>query len=136
MRNFRLVRNGLTIAALLGGLAVVCDQWVHAAEGANPALEAARREFFESRIRPVLAAHCQECHGAKKHQGGLRLDWREPVLKGGDSGPAIELGHPEDSLLVRVLDHSETGLEMPKGAARLPDRVIKDFKQWNQGRGV
>ena len=46
-------------------------------------------DFFEKRVRPVLATHCFECHGAKKQRGGLRLDTRAGALAGGDLGPAI-----------------------------------------------
>src|SRR5579871_4831066 len=54
-------------------------------------------EFFEKQVRPVLVEHCYECHsaGAKKLKGGLRLDSRAGLLKGGDSGPAIVAGQPE-----------------------------------------
>jgi hypothetical protein len=52
--------------------------------------------FFETKIRPVLVTHCYECHaeGAKIVQGGLRVDHRAGLLKGGDSGPAITPGKP------------------------------------------
>lgn len=98
--------------------------------GDEPPAIAARREFFEAKIRPVLAAHCQSCHGSQKALAGLRVDWRVPFRKGGDSGEAFTPGHPDDSLLLRVLDHSEPGLAMPKKAARLPDSVVKDFRTW------
>ncbi len=113
-------------ATLLIGLAV--GSFAHGDEG--PQTDRVRREFFEAKIRPVLAAHCQACHGAQKKQGGFRVDWREPFLRGGDSGPAFEPGHPEESLLLRVLNHSEPGLEMPKKAAKLPADVVKDFRTW------
>src|SRR5690349_8783385 len=56
--------------------------------------------FFETRVRPILATHCQKCHGAKKQRGDLRLDSREAVLRGGDSGPAAVVGEPDRSLLL------------------------------------
>ena len=51
-------------------------------------------EFFEKRIRPLLSEHCYKCHSAQseKLKGGLRLDGRELLLKGGDSGPAVVPG--------------------------------------------
>ena len=49
-------------------------------------LEAAQEEFFEAKVRPVLADNCLECHGAEKHKGGLRLDVRAAMLKGGEPG--------------------------------------------------
>ena len=82
-----------------------------AGEGAIPALAAPQfageptaeqTEFFEKRIRPVLVEHCYECHsaGAKKIKGGLVLDSRAGVRKGGDTGPAIAPGEPDASLLI------------------------------------
>ncbi len=92
--------------------------------------EAARREFFEARIRPVLAAECYSCHGARKQQGGLRLDWREGWMKGGYSGPAVEPGQPDDSLLVLLIEHQDVGEEMPKGSPKLSEATIRDFRDW------
>lgn len=86
-------------------------------------------EFFEAKIRPVLVAHCQECHSStsKSLKGGLQLDHRDGVLKGGDSGPSIVPDKPEESLLLKALKYD--GFEMPpKG--RLPANVVADFEQW------
>ena len=85
--------------------------------------------FFEARIRPVLARHCYQCHSAdaKKLGGDLLLDARDRVLRGGDSGPAVEPGDPEASLLLQAIRYD--GLEMPP-SGKLPDRVIADFEQW------
>ena len=53
---------------------------------------AEREEFFEARVRPVLASHCLECHGVEKHKGSLRLDARDAMLKGGETGPVVVPG--------------------------------------------
>jgi len=85
--------------------------------------------FFETKIRPVLVEHCYECHaaGAKIVQGGLRVDHRTGLLRGGDSGPAVVPKQAEQSLLLKALRYDE--FEMPpKG--KLPDSVIKDFEAW------
>ncbi len=100
------------------------------ARGAESPSDTTRREFFEAKIRPVLAAQCYSCHGALKQKGGLRVDSRDALRRGGDSGPAIEPGKPEGSLLVQVLEHSEPGLEMPKDAARLPESVVREVRAW------
>ena len=62
--------------------------------------------FFESRIRPVLVEHCYKCHSgrAKSPKGGLRVDSREALLRGGENGPAVVPGKPDDSLLVKALE--------------------------------
>lgn len=87
--------------------------------------------FFESRIRPVLVQHCYECHAAdsKIVRGGLLLDTRDALLKGGDSGPGLVAGQPENSLLIQALYYDS--LQMPP-AGKLPDTVIADFKEWIQ----
>ena len=57
-------------------------------------------DFFESRVRPVLVKHCQDCHGAKKQEGGLRLDSRDGWMRGGDRGETISVGQADKSLLI------------------------------------
>ncbi|HEX5444093.1 MAG TPA: DUF1553 domain-containing protein [Pirellulales bacterium] len=88
-------------------------------------------EFFETRIRPVLVEHCFECHGGgeKRTQGGLRLDSREGWATGGDSGPAMAPGQPDESLLLTALDYRDSSLQMPP-RGRLPQNIIDDFRRW------
>jgi hypothetical protein len=64
-------------------------------------------EFFESKVRPLLATQCYSCHSSKATvvQGGLRLDSRETILRGGHSGPALVPGNPDQSRLIRALRH-------------------------------
>ena len=86
-------------------------------------------QFFEQKIRPVLAQHCYACHSAdadqkKKLKGGLYLDFAEGLLTGGDSGPAIVKGKAAESLLIKALKYD--GLEMPP-TGKLPPEVVADF---------
>lgn len=92
--------------------------------------QAARFDFFEAKIRPVLSAECYECHDATKHKGGLRLDYRDGWMKGGDSGPAIVPGDSTKSLLFKAITHEDKELKMPEKGAKLEDQVIADFKTW------
>ena len=62
-------------------------------------------EFFETRVRPVLAVNCYSCHGPDKQFNALRLDSREAMLTGGKRGPAIVAGKPVESLLVQAVRH-------------------------------
>ncbi len=90
-----------------------------------------QREFFESRIRPILAQECYECHSeATKAKGGLLLDSRPGWEKGGDSGPVIDLGMPDDSLLLRSISHELPDLKMPKAGAQLEPQIVEDFRTW------
>ncbi|MEW4568556.1 c-type cytochrome domain-containing protein [Tautonia sp. JC769] len=87
--------------------------------------------FFEKKIRPVLIERCYACHSsqAKPPKAGFRVDTRSGLRRGGHSGPAIEPGRPDDSLLIRVLEHtSEIAMMPPDG--RLPDAVLDDFRAW------
>jgi len=73
----------------------------------------ASAEFFEKKVRPVLVEKCHRCHGGKLQKGGLRLDSRESLLKGGESGPVVSPGHPEKSELVRAINYEADGFQMP-----------------------
>jgi cytochrome c553 len=102
------------------------------ASGPAIAAEEVGTAFFETRIRPVLATHCYECHSREADQakGGLRLDDRAAVLRGGDSGPALVPGDPDASLLLRAIRHEDPDLEMPPRKARLPEAVLADVARW------
>ncbi len=88
--------------------------------------------FFEKKIRPVLVEHCYECHSAqsKKVKGGLLLDTRDGLLKGGDTGPALVPGKPEESLLVRAVRYTDKDLQMPPKDKKLSDAAIADLEEW------
>jgi hypothetical protein len=88
-------------------------------------------EFFEKKIRPVLIENCYACHAAKMKnpKGGLVLDTKAGLLKGGVSGPVIVPGKPNESLLLRAIRHNDLQLKMPPGD-KLPDSVVSDFEQW------
>ena len=94
------------------------------------ALTPEHTEFFERKIRPVLVEHCYECHSTtgKKIKGGLVLDSRAGMQKGGDTGPAITPGDPEASLLIQAIRHTDAELAMPK--KKLPESVIADLEAW------
>lgn len=84
--------------------------------------------FFEKRVRPVLVAHCFECH-SEKTKGGLRLDSRERLLLGGDSGAAAIEGDSEASLLIQAIEYGADSNQMPP-KKKLSDSVIRDLKKW------
>ncbi len=85
-------------------------------------------QFFETRIRPLLAENCHSCHGSKKQWAGLRLDNRASVLKGGESGPAIVPGKPEESLLIQAVKQDGDIVMPPEG--ELTERQIADLSEW------
>ena len=85
-------------------------------------------EFFEKKVRPILAARCQGCHGPDKQKGGLRLDARATVLAGGSTGPAVVPGNPKESLLVDAINYGETYQMPPK--SKLPPEEIATLTEW------
>ncbi len=95
------------------------------------AVHQAKAEFFERKVRPVLVEHCFSCHSmtAKKIKGKLSLDHRADLLKGGETGPAIEPGNADKSLLIRAIRYSDVDLLMPP-KAKLPENVIADLTKW------
>lgn len=94
---------------------------------ANPTADQLR--FFETNVRPVFVEHCQKCHGSTKQWGGLRLDSREALLRGGDSGATIVPGKPNESLLIRAVRHEDADIKMPKDG-KLSERQIADLARW------
>ena len=86
-------------------------------------------EFFETRIRPVLANNCYSCHTSSK-LGGLELDSRASLLKGGKSGPGFVPGKPSESLLMKAVSQTDARIKMPMGGAKLKDEEIADLTHW------
>jgi len=88
--------------------------------------------FFEQKVRPLLVEHCHSCHSmdAKKAKGGLYLDSKESILKGGDTGTAVVPGKPDQSLIIQAILYrkNETLLMPPKG--KLSERDIATLTEW------
>lgn len=108
---------------------------IQAAEGASTSsvspLTPEQLEFFEKKIRPVLAERCYSCHNSTdKREGGLAVDSRDALLQGGDTGVALVPGKPADSRLLQAMRHEIEGLEMPQDGAKLPEDVLQDFARW------
>lgn len=85
--------------------------------------------FFESKIRPLLATHCYECHGPDTQENDLRLDSLEGLLTGGKAGPSLVAGKPQSSLIVTAVGYRDNELRMPP-EEKLSDQQIKDLTHW------
>jgi cytochrome c553 len=101
------------------------------ARAAAPAFPAEDLELFEKRIRPLLAERCYECHSSdgKKLKGGLHLDSRAGVLKGGDTRPAVIPGQPDKSLLLEAVGYGNQDLQMPP-KSRLSAAEVAALTEW------
>jgi mono/diheme cytochrome c family protein len=104
------------------------------ASGAAIAAEPSKEQvaFFEAKIRPILAEKCYKCHSVAegKAKGGLTLDSRQGVFKGGDSGAAVKPGDPDNSLLIKSISYDDPDLQMPPKGEKLSDKEIADLKTW------
>ena len=85
--------------------------------------------YFTEKVKPLLDSRCISCHGPDKVKGGLRLDSRAALLKGGDNGPALVPGKPSESLLLQAVMHSKKDLEMPP-KDKLTTNDIAVLKRW------
>lgn len=86
------------------------------------------QEYFELRVRPVLAKRCFGCHGSQR-MGGLDLTNRQGMSSGGHSGNVIIAGNPESSLLVKAIRYTDSQLKMPPDG-KLPDADISALEAW------
>ncbi len=85
-------------------------------------------DFFEKKVRPVLVEHCFECHSGDSQESGLRVDSLASLLTGGDRGPALVVGKPNESILIQAIRHDDT-LQMPP-ERKLSQAVINDLMLW------
>jgi hypothetical protein len=126
-----ILRKARTLNLALGAgcwlLAAVPGTGIAAAAGPAPE----QIEFFEKKVRPILVSHCYTCHSADtKPAGGLRVDDRNGLLMGGDTGPAVVPGDPEKSLLLQRVQHQDPKRRMPKEGALLTPTEIADLTAW------
>src|SRR5579871_2582185 len=104
--------------------------------GAKPGKpDPAQADFFEAKVRPILAANCVKCHGASNAGGGLRLDTREGWLKGGSRGPVVTPVKPAASLLLKAVAQTDPGLKMPP-TMKLSEDQIAILTQWVRSGAV
>jgi len=122
IRRPRFVLSGW----ILAGAAMI-------AAGALQAMEPTKeqKEFFEQKIAPIFSQSCYKCHSpSEKVKGGLALDSREGLLKGGDDGKVIIPGHPADSMLIQRVTSKDADEKMPPKDASLSAQEIADLSTW------
>lgn len=129
MRPTNLVGVLVAPAIFFFGAATVVrgEEPAPAATDAAPS-DAEQAEFFEAKVRPLLVERCQECHGAETQEAGLRLDSRDAMMRGAESGAVVVPGDPAASALVAAVDY-RGDIQMPPDA-KLPDGEIEILKAW------
>ncbi|MFQ5731652.1 MAG: DUF1549 domain-containing protein, partial [Planctomycetaceae bacterium] len=125
-----IARRTIRIAVCAAALAGLCaaDDAPAADAPRAPAFTPPQLADFERRVRPLLLKRCGRCHGARKQEGGLRLDSRGAVLKGGESGPAVRPGQPQRSLLIDAV-RREGDVKMPPDE-KLTKAEVSTLTQW------
>ena len=110
-------------------LLLSCVVWVGSATAKAKELTSGELDFFEKKVRPLLAEHCYECHSvnAKRIEASLLLDSRKAHLTGGDSGPSLVPGDVDGSLIVEAVRYESYEMP-PKG--KLPDDDIQTIERW------
>lgn len=116
-----LTRHGITLLACAIHCALVAAPSARADEG---------HEFFEKQVRPILVARCYECHSGAKTSGGLSLETRAGWQRGGDSGAALVVGKPEESLLVEAINYRSLEMPPPDKGGKLGDAEIAVLTDW------
>ena len=117
------MRFAAPILILLGSSVFVSD-------GVGGTFSAGQIEAFEKTIRPLLVERCMDCHGAHKHENGLRLDSREAILRGSDYGKVVVEGNPGASKLVQAVKGLAGVEKMPKKGAALSGSEIAALEKW------
>ncbi len=133
-----LCRRATRTASLFVVVLCVLDPVIALADDDNVKTDLSQQDlsqqgaaYFEKKIRPLLHKHCYSCHSAKAEtvQGGLLLDSRAALHRGGDSGPSVTPGKPEASLLIAAVEYGDDSYQMPPDG-KLADREIQELKTW------
>ncbi len=128
----KLFRPALAVSAILL-LAAACLPAGHPVHGAGPnTLAPDTPQFYTAHVQPIFQANCYRCHAGLNHRGGLVMDTKAGLERGGKNGPVLVPGHPEQSLLVALIRHEggagDSRIMPPNG--KLSDADIATVEQW------
>jgi mono/diheme cytochrome c family protein len=101
--------------------------------------DASKPEFYTTKVKPIFDANCARCHGGTNHRGGLNIDTREGLLKGGHDGPVIVPGDPANSLLIKLVRHegpADDPMPMPPNKPKISDDDIAIVNEWVKAGAV
>jgi cytochrome c len=124
-----------TLSLAFAGLAAAAVLWQPAPVAAHAAAggpDPASTEFYQKSVLPILQTNCYRCHGGMNHRGGLSLATRAGMLRGGHDGSVLVPGHPEQSLLIKLIRHegpAKDPMPMPP-KSKLSDADIATISAW------
>ncbi len=133
MRRFAVACSMGSILLISGSLALGSLTPVAADE------DASKPEYYTTRVKPILDENCARCHGGLNRRGGLNLDTRESMLKGGRDGVVLVPGDPAKSLLVKLIRHegpADDPMPMPPKRPKLSDADIAVVERWVKAGAV
>ena len=136
MRTLNWIAPLLTAGVTAATLALAVPATHVAAAGTQD--DAASPEFYTQKVQPILTENCYRCHGGMNHRGGLSLQTHAGILKGGHDGAVIVPGHPEQSLLVKLIRHegpANDPMPMPP-KSKISDADIATVEQWIKAGAV
>jgi hypothetical protein len=110
-----------TLSLAVAAMGVVMQAAIQAQAAESPSPEA--RAFFREQVYPILKANCLKCHGGEKTKGGLEMTSQVALLKGGETGAAIDANAPEKSLLLEMISYKDKDHEMPPAGKRPPEEI-------------
>ena len=125
------------VVAGLGLVAIALTSLQLGSVGAQE--DAAKPEFYSTKVKPIFEANCARCHGGLNRRGGLNMDTRESMLKGGHDGAVLVPGDPAKSLLVRLIRHegpADDPMSMPPKKPKLSDEDIAIVEKWVKAGAV
>ena len=129
----------LALGIAAAGLASAAAFWHPVSVQASPkASQPDPAEFYSTKVQPILQTNCYRCHGGMNHRGGLTLDTKAGMMKGGHDGAVIVPGHPEQSLLIKLIRHegpADDPMPMPP-KSKISDADIATVTQWVQAGAV
>jgi mono/diheme cytochrome c family protein len=123
--------------AALAAAAVFWQPAVRAQAAGDPAPNTV--EYYNTKVVPIFAANCYRCHGGMNHRGGLSLATKAGMLKGGHDGTVLVPGHPEESLLIKLIRHEgpkDDPMPMPPKGDKISDADIAVVTAWVKAGAV
>ncbi len=131
LNQLHLYRTALALGA--ASLAAAAVLWHPAPVAAQAAPDPASVAFYTQKVQPILQTNCYRCHAGMNHRGGLMIDTRAALLKGGHDGVVLVPGHADQSLLIKLIRHegpADDPMPMPPNGTKISDADIAIVTQW------